>query len=133
MYGFEFLGEDGYGSLHTIWDFAEVGAIAEKYEISGLHELILTAASHAIDDCVSDVGELKRFLCFGGFSTLPFGENSKDNHFDYAARIIAYNLTKLRKYPVFQALLNEEHELAVALCNLLAEYQSQVEEGKGKL
>jgi hypothetical protein len=50
-----------------------------------------------------------------------------------AVKIIWDNFAKLRKHAVFQKLLNEEHGLAVALLNLSAERQRQVQGGNGDL
>lgn len=127
MYGFDILGEGGHRDLDSIQDFAVLGAIAEKFEIVGLSSLVLTTASCALDDCLGDAGKLECFLLFGhpSSSVLP--------HFDYAVKIFAYNLAKLRKHEVFQALLNKEHELAVALLNVLAESQDHVQGGNGGL
>jgi hypothetical protein len=115
MYGFDFLDKGGHGGLHAIGDFAEAGAIAERYEIAGLSELILTAASRALDDRMGDAGKLERFLYFGHISSLEFGHDE----FNYAVKIIGHNFNKLRKHEFFQLLLSEEYALAVALLNRL--------------
>lgn len=131
MYGFDILGEGGHRDLDSIQDFAVLGAIAEKFEIVGLSSLVLTTASCALDDCLDDAGKLECFLFFGHPSSSDVV--SEEPHFDYAVKIFAYNLAKLRKHEVFQALLNKEHELAVALLNVLAESQDHVQGGNGGL
>jgi hypothetical protein len=117
LYGFEFFGRGGHGDLYVVGDYAEAGAIAEKYEIAGLSELILTAASRALDDRMSDANRLERFLYFGHISS----PGSGNGEFNFAVKIIGDHFNKLRKYEFFQRLLSKEHELAVALLNRLVE------------
>jgi hypothetical protein len=125
MYGFDFPGEDGH-----LEDFAEVGAIAEKYEIAGLPELVLPSDSRALDDCMSVAAKLEGFLKLGRLSNMFSGD---DPEFDYAVKIILDNIAKLRKHEAFQELLNKEHGLAVAILNLSVERQSQVPGGNEDL
>jgi hypothetical protein len=122
MYGFEFLGED----LDSLEAFAQLGAAAQKYEIAGLPELILTAASRVLDDCIRDEADLGEFLYLG---SLILQDSGKGQLFSCAVKIIGDNITKLRKHAVFQELLREEPELAIALVNLLSERQSHMQEG----
>lgn len=130
MYGFEFLGEGGHRDLGSIAEFAEVGRVAEKYEIAGLPEFILTAASRALDDCISNEAKLGSFLNFGRQMSLNPGQEQR---FNYAVKIIGDKVAELSKHDVFQELLDEEPELAVALVNLWGERQSRMQEGNGDL
>jgi hypothetical protein len=114
MYGFEFLGED----LDSLEAFAQLGAVAQKYEIAGLPELIRTAASRVLDHCINDEAKLRKFLFLG---SLIYKTSGKGQAFNCAVKIIGDNITKLRKHAVFQELLHEEPELAVALVNVLSE------------
>ena len=114
MYGFEFLGED----LDSLEAFAQLGAAAQKYEIAGLPELILTAASRVLDDCIGGEAKLRKLLYLG---SLIYVTSGKGQAFNSAVKIIGDSITKLRKHVVFQELLHEEPGLAVALVNILSE------------
>jgi hypothetical protein len=92
--------------------------------------LILTAASRALDDCMSDGAKLEDFL---EFECLSPQHSGNDQRFDCAVKIVWNNFTKLRKHAVFQELLDKKHKLAVALLNLSAERQSQMPGGNGDL
>lgn len=121
MYGFDVLGEGDYHDGGSVEEFVEVGAIAEKYDITGLSELVLSTASHALNNCVSNETKIAGFLHVRDLSPWVSGT---DEPFDYAVKIIENNLTMLRKHAVFQELLCNEPGLAVALVNFLGERQS---------
>jgi len=125
LYCFEFPRGCCYQGLDSIRSFVVCGAVADWYEITALSELILRVASRALDDCLSDEDKLGAF--FGAFDFI----GSDGLHF--AVKIIKANVNKLRKRACFQALLQEEHELAIELFNFVAEKQALVQGGREDL
>ena len=113
-------------SLHLL---AMVGAVAEKYDIPGLWERVLENAHDNLAECLSNDDQLKRFL---GLAVLWTKVNSTNaRFFAFAVRILEQNLTMIRGKAVFQKLLEEVSQLAIALLNLVAEEKSELE-GKQK-
>lgn len=119
MYGFEFPGDccdRAVRTFGTISAFSKFGAIAERYEIVGLSELVFKAASLALADCLSDEAKLEDFLS-------TFGGSYQFQALHFEVKLIGENANKLHKKVCFQELMVEHQDLVIDLFNFLAEKQ----------
>jgi hypothetical protein len=131
MYGFEFHGDPYPMSSTSLYHYASICAMAEKYEVAGLLEAALQAAQRALVDCLSDEAELREFLGTSGLWAMASSTYPRD--FVLAVRILGHNLTALRKKAAFQELLEDVPKLAIDLLNLVAEEKDELERKQKKV
>jgi hypothetical protein len=130
MYGFEFPCDVRNWDFGDISSLAEIGAVAEKYEIRGLSECVLKAARRTLaeflgDDSAED--RLEEFLLGFQYTSSPHFGSSQE--FDFAVKILGEHIDVLHNKAAFQELIREEHDLAVEMFNILAKRQSQMQGG----
>lgn len=98
VYGFNFPSDCKLDMPESLYDVAEIGMIAEKYEIAGLLEWATETADNLLTDCLGDEERLGQFLAFDRFRLT--GPN-----LDFGRGCIQANLKKLRGREAFQNLL----------------------------
>jgi hypothetical protein len=94
MYGFDFKGVGK--PPHSLLDLAEVAAIAEALEITGLFELVSKITNRAMIKSFGDEAKMKQFLCIGRFYGRGV-QNGLRVFQPFATNIIAENFFDLHK------------------------------------
>jgi hypothetical protein len=104
MYGLELPARYKMERSWALRCYAELGAVAEKYEICGLYDLAFKAASGAMVDSLDDHGALKAMLDRSVFQTPESVRCAYD--YNFGVRVIWEQLTQLlRCEPRLAAIL----------------------------
>jgi hypothetical protein len=126
MYGISLLDDGDFISGSSLLDFTNLASAADYYEIPGLLELSLEAASRALTPCLDDSGMLHTFLY------APMGHHSivsvSPIHTSFVLRFYTENIAKLGDKEVFLTLLSWNEDLTKALFSSLAKKVGQLEE-----
>lgn len=123
MYALELPASYDIGGFYSLRGYAEVGAVAEKYEIDGLYDSIFVAANRAVAGCSGNHERLQTILKFGLFQSLV--SVSSAYSYSFLVKIVRKNLTKLHREQWFHKLLVRDPKMAAILLSLL------VDEGNG--
>jgi len=123
MYGLELPASYDTGWFYSLRSWAEVGAVAEKYEIDGLYDSIFVAANRAVAGCLGNHERLQTILNFGLFQT-PMSVSGAHSY-SFLVKVIRENPTKLHREKGFHKLLERDPKMAAILLSLL------VDEGNG--
>jgi hypothetical protein len=119
MYGLELPARYKMERSWALRCYAELGAVAEKYEICGLYDLAFKAASGAMVDSLDDHGALKAMLDRSVFQTPESVRCAYD--YNFGVRVIWEQLTQLHRKKAFCDLLRCEPRLAAILFDFLVD------------
>jgi hypothetical protein len=124
MYGIQFPGTAYL--WRSLWTLCCIGAVAEKYEIAGLSEMVFRRAHRTLAHCLSSHDDkLEYFL--GPAAVWTQVSSTSAGSFAFAVRILGQKLTTVREKAPFQKLLREAPQLAIDLLNLVVEEKSELE------
>jgi hypothetical protein len=119
MYGLELPASYDIKCSWSLRCYAEVGAIAEKYEIDGLYDVIFEAANHAMAYCLGHSEALQTLLYDVMFHTPE--SVSGAYHYTFGIRVIREHPTELHREREFNILLIHQPKLAGIILNLLVD------------
>jgi hypothetical protein len=132
LYGIDLMarGDHATEMSTTLINFIEICVVAVQYDIEGLLDSALKAASVTLTDCLSDENEAEgnsALRVFLGFSSCSSWYSNLDDkrYTPFLFKVLKEHLHKIHNKPVFQELLDQEPKLARYLLDAMMEDQAQ--------